>query len=228
MKKKIIFLLLCAVILCALCACGSNHSDNPATHSDIPTQREIQKMAKEAEEANEAVPVIPVPENPAAAERPAETVVTLKDADGETVQADGKLLSGVFADGPSFSFYGEKKSMWYDTVDGYVLTVSGMEDENACSLDLRFLRGKTAEQVAPGLLEGFDEIRSLEDMGTTVFAGRSARYVRGNGENFFWQAWVIDLPEGAVAVTMHAVPSEKNAMLRMETFANTLELVSNQ
>jgi len=223
MNKKIICLLLCAVMLCTLCACGKDNTKSPATDSDIPTAEDIAALVRE----NEDAALTPVPENIAAADRGETAVLKMTDAEGKTVSFDAELLCGTFTDGPSVSLYGEKDSTWSETEEGYIFALPGVGPESACAMEMRFLPGKTADELAPGLLDEFDDIRSMEDMDTVILAGRGMRCVRGSGEALNWTAWILDLPEGAVALVMCAYPEAESAVLRMEACIDTLEIVSN-
>ena len=228
--KKIICFLLCAVMLCALCACGNDDAElpaaetpgvqMPATGSDLPTREQLEAWAEEARQTT----ITPAPEELPDTGREETVVLTRTDADGKTASMPCVLRRGVFAGGPALSLYGEQDGGWSETSEGYLLTGSGSE---ACGLDLRFVQGKSAEELAPGYLDGFDEIKSLEDLGTVIIAGRGARHVRGSSENYFWEAWLIDQPKGTVALTIYAEPQAEDAVLRLEGCAGTLELKSS-
>ena len=222
MKKKIICLLLGAAMLMTLCACGSK-TNTPATDSDVPTPEEIEEMAKQPQGGA----LTPVPENSETAQRPETTVLKVQTADGKTVSVDAELLCGSFPGGPDISLYGEKDSTWSQTEEGFIFALPGVGPESACAMEIRFLAGKSADAVAPGLLDEFDVINALEDLGTEIVAGRAMRCVRGSGESMEWTARITDLPAGAVAFVMCAYPEAENAVLRMQACLETLELSEN-
>ena len=241
MSKTGSIILCAALLLFALAGCKGTPEPTPTPSQDVTQvpddiidtpSPEVSETPDPEESETPSPEVTPVPENPAAAERePTVEMEFLVEGLAETVTVN--LETGEFENGPAISLYvDESRYAWTEMENGtWLAAPPAAEDEDPrdadCWLEVNFVPGKDADGLAPGLLDGYDEIRSMSDEGTVAFADGRARLVTGEGALGRWQAWIIDLPEGAVTLVLrYTQEMAENAAVRLTAIADTLRIVS--
>jgi hypothetical protein len=208
---------LLALILALLLAVGCAKNDvtpspegNPEEDAAIPTDI-IEDTETPSEE--DVQPPAATEENADSDEagRPATATFTIS-IEGMDEEVEMMLYKGDYSEagGPEFSIYSDDSRYELIQEDGlFRFVLPDMKDD--VFLDIAFVAGKTAKELAPGLLDSYEPMQSINDEGLAEL-----------GENIL-EAYAIDVGAGCVTLVLVA-PSEytEGHMARLYYMAETI------
>ncbi|HHU22917.1 MAG TPA: hypothetical protein GXZ52_05800 [Clostridiales bacterium] len=226
-RTKFTALLALVLALLLIAGCGKNNvspepDDNTGGETAIPTDIIEETEAPSEEEVEPPVATEGTPGN-GENKRPETQIFTIS-IEGTDEEVEMSLYYGDFTDagGPKFSIYADDSRYELIEDDGrFRFVLPDMKED--VFLDIAFVSGKTAKELAPGLLDSFEPIKSLNDEGLVELGENIARHVYGQGEEHFWEAYVIDVGTGCVTLVLSA-PSgyTEGHMARLFYMAETI------
>jgi hypothetical protein len=143
--------------------------------------------------------------------------------EGMDEEVEMTLYEGDFSKkgGPRFTIYSDDSRYELISEEVFRFVLPDMKDD--VFLDIDFIPGKTASEIAPGLLDSYEKMQSINDEGLVELGENIARHVYGQGEKTFLEGYAIDIGAGCVTIVLSA-PSEytEGHMARLYYMAETI------
>lgn len=210
LQKKILVILLALLVVALVVIIAVILNEKPAASSAGATPSAVTPSAT-------ATP-------PASPSPPENSGAEATDNPGEPMELTRLEATLSEQGGPDFSIsIDENNYRLTETDSGWRITpVTGGEDMEF--LDIAYFDDKYPDDIAPGLLDSYEYVKSLTDEGDVRLSDAvSARYVHGESEDAFWYGYIVEYGAGSVVMVIRT-PETGGGYTDLLSFAETIEL----
>ena len=205
-NRKTAIILACTLILAILAGCGGGESSasniGPGATKPVSTGSDLTPSPGVSDSPDSPLTPTTTPATTTPHSAGRDEQIEIKD--GVTAEK----YTGSFEDGPTFSIYVSEG--YVGGMQDNVMYIRSDEKPKDAYIEIHYIKGGKADELAPSALDEFDEIKSLTDHDTAESDTGLYRFIEAEGKNANWKAYLLEGFAGTLKLVVKESPSAPN------------------